>query len=423
MILAALKQKLENRFVRNMGWMGASELVIRLFRLLATVMIARLLTPHDYGLAAVVLTANEFVYVFTRNGIDAKLVQCDEKDLEALSNTGYWLNWLLSGALFLIQCALALPIAWFYGDLQIAAPLCVIAFVYLLVPIALVQSALIQRENRLKVLATSNAAQISADNVLTVVFALLGFGLWAIVLPKVLVAPIWVAINYFNHPWRAPKAFTCHRWREIVDFGKHVTGIELLSTLRNNVDYLLVGKFLGIEALGIYYFAFNAGLGLSLGLINAVNAALYPHLCAANRDLAVLKERYFEMLRTIARTAVPLILVQSALAPIYVPLVFGAKWGVAVPIVTLVCLSAVPRLFAAAASQLLRSLGRPEVDLQWNVVFTLILIAALFAGVQWGMLGVAFAVLIAHATAMPAFAIWSARRVFGHRSPFALDKA
>jgi teichuronic acid exporter len=93
----------QDRFIRNIGWMGLSELGIRLSRLVATVILARLLSPQDYGLAAIVLTAHEFIRVFTRNGIGDKLVQADASEIEDLCKTAYSLNWLLGIGLFTLQ--------------------------------------------------------------------------------------------------------------------------------------------------------------------------------------------------------------------------------------------------------------------------------------------------------------------------------
>jgi len=89
-IIKVIKGKFADRFLRNLGWLGLSQLFIRISRLVATVVLARLLTKEDYGLAALVLTTNEFVNVFTQNGIWAKLVQADTADLPKLCQTSYW---------------------------------------------------------------------------------------------------------------------------------------------------------------------------------------------------------------------------------------------------------------------------------------------------------------------------------------------
>jgi PST family polysaccharide transporter len=129
----------------------------------------------------------------------------------------------------------------------------------------------------------------------------------------------------------------------------------------------LVGRFLGIDALGLYYFAFNAGLGISLNVMNSFVWAMYPHLCSARGDLKQLQTRFFSGFKTIALVVVPLVLLQSSLAPFYVPIVFGQKWLAAIPILVLICLSALPRPFAIAASLLLQAVDKTHINLYWDL--------------------------------------------------------
>ena len=401
-----------SQFIRNLGWLGMSGGAIRVTRLLTTVILARFLSQYDYGLAAIVLTTNEFVRVFTRNGVGIRLIRAEAEELESLAQSAYWLNWAVFIGLFAIQCIAAFPLAWFYGDNQLILPICTMSIGLLLIPHGLVQVALIQRENRFKAIALVEMIQISTDNILSLILAIAGLGMWAIVLPKILVAPIWVIIILKNHSWRPKGKLTTKSWGELFRFGRSVLGVELLYTLRSNLDYLIVGKFLSIEALGIYYFAFNAGLGISLGIITSIKSALLPHLCNARDNLSQFRARYFSSLKTIALVIVPMVLLQSSLAPIYVPIVFGDKWINAIPVLMLICLSAIPRPFADSASQLLLAVNKPEIDLMWNILFTGLFAIALFVGVSWQSQGVAAAVLISHGICLPLFTIWATRYVF-----------
>ncbi len=412
MLINQLKQKFSSQFIRNVGWLGGAELANRIFRLGTTVTLARLLSPYDYGLVAIVLTTYEFTTVFTlRAGIGSKIIQADEQNLKIVCQTSYWLNWILCIALFIIQCAVAFPVAWFYHNNQVILPICVMSLVYLMLPIFAVQSALIQRENRLKILALCNAIQSFLSNIFTVIFALLGMKMWAVVLPIVLTTPVWIVINYKNHSWRPSVYSTLEQWQEIVRFAKNILGVELLNKVRGNLDYLLVGRFLGVDALGIYYFAFNAGLGISMNAINALTWSLYPHLCAARENFQQLKERYFSSLKTVALIVLPLVFLQSSLAPFYVPIVFGQKWVVAIPILILICLSAIPRPFGDAASMLLNSVDKSHINLYWNLIFTVIFAISLLVAVKWGILWVAATVLITHVIAIPIFTVWASRYV------------
>lgn len=405
-------KKFDSPFSRNLGWLGLSGGVIRVTRLITTVVLARFLTQHDYGLAAIVLTINDMVRVFTRNGIGTRLIQAPAEKIKVLAQSAYWLNWLICIGLCLLQCAASFPLAWFYRDQQLILPICVMAISLLLIPHGLVQAALIQRENRLKAIAMVEMIQFSTDNLLSLVFAIAGFGMWSIILPKLLVPPIWVYIMLKNHPWRPKFKFTSTGWGDLLSFGRNVLGVELLNNLRGNLDYLIVGRFLSIEALGIYYFAFNAGLGISMGIITSIKSALLPHLCDARDNMAHFKQRYYSSLKTITAIIVPMVILQSSLAPIYVPIVFGEKWIPAIPVLILVCLSAIPRPFADSASQLLIAVDKPQIDLIWNVFFTVLFSIGLLIGVRWQSVGVAATVLIIHAVCLPLFSLWATKYVF-----------
>jgi teichuronic acid exporter len=403
----------QDRFIRNIGWMGLSELGIRLSRLVATVILARLLSPQDYGLAAIVLTAHEFIRVFTRNGIGDKLVQADASEIEDLCKTAYSLNWLLGIGLFTLQGLGAFALATFYHNSSLTLPIILIGCTYLIYPLGMVQTALVRRENRLNVFSLTNLAQVVTDNVLTGVFALLGMGMWAIVLPKLLVAPIWVVMMYRYQSWRPIYGFTLQHWRRILGFGSRILGVEMLNTLRENIDYLLIGRLVGLEPLGVYYFAFNAGLGISLSAVNAMGVSMYSDLCDVRTNPLQVRTRFFRNLKTMTKVIIPLVLLQSSLAPVYVPLVFGAKWVErgAVPILILICLSALSRPFANAAAMLFRAVGSPEIDLRWNLFFTGALVVGILSGTVYGILGVAIAVMAVHLLLQPLYTVWAARRV------------
>lgn len=415
-LLERLRRRMpRDSFVRNIGWMGLGEVGIRVSRLLATVLLARLLTPEDYGVAAIVLMTTEFVRVFTRNGIGDKLVQADADEVSELCQTAWCLNWLIGIGLFVVQLGGSFAVARFYDNQRLILPIMLVGCTYLIYPLAMVQTALVRRENRLKIFSLTNLAQVVADNLLTGLLAVLGFGMWAIVLPKLLVAPVWVGMMLYHQRWRPRAVFTLERWRRILGFGSRILGVEMLNTFRENVDYLLIGRFIGMKALGVYFFAFNAGLGLSLSVINALGVSLYSDLCLVSSQPELLRQRFGRNLITISKVIVPIVLLQASLAPLYVPLVFGQKWvsAGAVPILVLICLSALSRPFANAASMLLRSVGLPQVDLIWNMAFTVVLTLGVLVGTGWGGLGVAAAVAVIHLGLQPLYLLLARRLVFG----------
>ncbi|MBW4545076.1 MAG: lipopolysaccharide biosynthesis protein [Symplocastrum torsivum CPER-KK1] len=407
MLVSKLKSLLSNPFIRNVGWLGGAELANRVFRLATTVTLARMFSSEDYGLMAVIYITFEFANVFTlRGGIGAKIVQADEENVKAIANTAYWLNWILCVAIFIIQCIAAFPIAHFYKNTQLILPLCTAALTYLMIPLFLVNTALLERENRLKVTAICNATQSFFSNTIIIILAVLDMGVWAIVFAMVFTTPVWIVISWMNHSWRPPKTFSLDMWQEVTTFGGNLLAIELVGKLRANIDYLIVGKFLGIDALGVYYFAFNAGLGISLNVINTFTSALFPYLCEVRSNTNQLRERFFSTLKKTSLIAIPLILLQASLAPFYVPIVFGQKWVTAIPILVVICLSALPLPVGNATYVLLNAVGKTHINLYWILTYTMIFGLFVLASVKWGIFWVAVSVLICQGLT-PIYHIWA----------------
>jgi O-antigen/teichoic acid export membrane protein len=401
------------RYIRNVGWLGAAELFNRIFRLGATVTLARVFSTEDYGLMAFIYTTFDIASVFTfRHGISAKIIQAEEKQLATIANTSYWLNWFMCIGIFLLQCAASFPIAYFYNNDKLILPLCASALVYLTFPLFMVNSAIIERENRLKVTAMCNVGQAFVSNIVIVALTLSGMGIWAIVLAMLLANPVWIFITWRYSDWRPPSKFDLQGWQEITNFGKNLLGVEILTKFRMNLDYLIVGKFLGVEALGMYFFAFNAGSGITTNVVYALNSALFPHLCEVRADQKQLRKQYYQSLKSNALILVPLVLLQSALAPFYVPVIFGKKWIPATPILIMICLSVIPRSFAWTASILLNSVNKTHISLYLDLIFTVIFAISILIAINWGIYWVAAAVLISHILVLPFMGIWATKQAF-----------
>lgn len=407
---ARIKEKLNSKFLNSLGWLGASEALVRLTRLLTAVVLARVLGPTEFGVAALVITVNELIRVFNRNGISAKIIQCSDNELDTICNTAYRVNFIFCISLFGLQLVLAYPIAQWYEVPELVPMLQVLALTYLLMPFGLVHAALVQREQNMKSAALVDGGQVAVDNVMTAALALMGLGAWAIVLPKFLTSPIWVLGYRKSYSWQPNSGFFIFdQWQNVFSFGKYYLGIETFKAIRLNVDNLIIGRLLGVEVLGLYYFAKNAGLGFSLTLTNSINTALYPNLCEVRENQIELARRFKTNLKQIAFIVIPLLSLQAGLAYWYVPLIFGEHWAHAVPVLALLCLSAIPRAFAESSSALMMSNERIKMDFNWNLIFTIFFVIFIFVGAIQSIGSVALAYLMVFVICCPAYTVWAWR--------------
>jgi O-antigen/teichoic acid export membrane protein len=413
MLATKLKYLLSGQLIRNIGWLGIAELINRVFRLGTTVTLARIFSPQDYGLMAVIYMTFELVTVFThRGGVAAKIIQADECEVKELAKTAYWLQWIVCISLFFLQCGASFFIAWFYDNQKLIPLLSVTALVYLLLPLCAIHLALIERENRLKIIAICNVAQSTISNTIVVVFCFLGIGVWSIVWAIIIAEFAWIFIAWKNCDWQPPNYFQLKEWPKIVNYSKNIVGIELLNKLRLNLDYLIIGRFLGMEQLGFYFFAFNAGSGITMNIVTNFMSALFPYLCAARESTQKLKQDYYKSLKTLALIVIPIVVLQSALSPWYVPIIFGEKWISAIPILILICLSVIPYTFKQASTWLLNAMDQTQVTLYFDVIFTVVFGIVILGVVDRGILVVAIAVLAIHVLVSFGFSLWTAKIVF-----------
>ncbi len=365
-----MKALLENPFVRNFSWMAAGELIVRISRLLTTLILARYLSQADYGLAALAIASAEIVRILASNGIGNLIVKSTEEKLTSISHSVFWANLGVGLTMFLIQWFGATFIGEFYSSSLLAEMLKVLAITHLIYPFAMVQFNLLQRASRMREASLIMAGTVAADNILSAVLVLGGMGIWGVVYAKIVAALIWVVTLTIREPWRPRLIFSREDFRSMRQYSRHVMFSEFLKNARNQVDLLILGRLLSAEVFGLYAFARNAGLGISLSITNGFNTALFPRLCDAMRDGADVVATYTNSLKIGLSLIAPLLLLQAFTAPIYVPIVFGEQWVAAAPLVTLLCLSALPRMLFESSSIYYRASDRISMESRIAVGFT-----------------------------------------------------
>ncbi|MBT8087912.1 MAG: oligosaccharide flippase family protein [Gammaproteobacteria bacterium] len=386
-------------FAANFAWLLGSEGLVRISRLGTAVVLARYLSPLEFGVAALAIASHELLRVLAQNGFALRLIREKDADVDRLSNTLYALNWLWAVPIFLVQCGASVAVARYFDAPELQPMLLALAVIYLAMPLGLTQMYRVQRAGRLKVTAWVDSGQIMIDNILTAVLAVAGFGAWAIVLPKILVIPIWIIGYRLADRWRFNRAYGFASFTRAFTETRGVLTSEVARSLRAQLDIFVIGRFLGTEALGLYFFARNSGLGISLAMLQAATHAMLPQLGEVARRFGhgdELRAESIRILRLILIVTLPIIAAQALLAPYYVPLVFGEQWLPAVPVLMLLCLSAVPRIAGESVTQLARATGRAHLDARWNVWSAPVFLIVVALGCNHGLLGTAVAVCAFH---------------------------
>ncbi len=374
--------------LRGLAAYGSAEIATRIVRLVTVVIIARRIDASMIGVAALALSLFEVIRVLANAGIGQQIIMAAPAQLAATCNRAHQLFWRWCGLVAVIQLAIAAGLHLLFGQAAAALMLAVLAGVYLAMPAGLVQIYLLMRAGRMSTTARIGATQTLLDHVLTMLLVLAWPSAWAIVLPKLLTAPIWTLLVRRAMPWRADPSAGTVSAAIFVAPAIGVLGTELATAARQQLDKLLIGALLGVKALGLYYFAFNAGLGITTAFVSAFGIVLFPLLAnaAAGIERAV---RYRQALLAGIGLFLPVTLAQVLLAPIYVPLVFGARWIDAAPLVSILGMAALPLVAAAATTAWLRADGRGGTDAIANTAAGAAALLGLAMGSSSGLAGAA----------------------------------
>ncbi len=398
-------------FARNLLALGLSDVAQRVSRLAVVVVVARYLEAEAIGLAAAAMAAADILKALTENGVNQRIIAAAPAEVEAACVTGHRIQTVWCLGLFALQLLFGAALWLCGGEGLTFLMIVVLAAEYLVMPAGLTQCALAMREGRLAQTAAIGGAQVVFANLLTALLALLIGGPLALVLPRLLAAPVWLIGMRRLRPWRAAPGVTGLPLAHFTGYGAAILGVELVKALRLQADKLVIGLMLGPELLGFYFLAFNAGLGLASSFANAFGVALFPWLCAATDRRLALRRALILSLVFLA----PVVVLQSLAAPWYVPLLFGARWQGLSEIVAILCLAAIPALIWTAAAQMLRAEGRPAVEFRVTLALAtaLILNTALMApfGLHATAIGyLAVATVTQLAAAWPALATLLPRR-------------
>jgi lipopolysaccharide exporter len=391
-LLATFSNKLpggapSKALLRGIGAFASAEFAVRLVRLLAVIVMAQRLSPEILGAAALALTIFELMRVLANIGVGQQIIAAPDALLEATCNSAHRIFWRWCACLTAVQLLVAAGVVIAFGDLATGGMVAILSLVYLTMPGGLVQCYLLMRGGKATITARIGASQTISDHILTACLVLAWPSPWSIILPKLLTAPIWLLSMRHAMPWRPTSDATVIPARALLGQAFAILASEIMVAVRTQADKLIIAALLGVQELGTYFFAFNAGIGLLSSIITAFGTLSFPMICGAQNSVE--RARLVRMLLGLAGlVVVPLVLLQMLLAPIYVPLVFGARWADAISLVATLCLAGIPITLATLASNYMRAQGAAHIDavasfLTSALALSGLALGAAFGGLQW----------------------------------------
>jgi PST family polysaccharide transporter len=356
----------------------------------ATSVMARLLTPQDYGLVGMVAFVTGFVSMYKDLGLAAATIQKKEISADQIS-TLFWVNVLLSFAIALLTAAIAPLVSWFYGEPRLTWITVVSAVGFIIGGLAVQHEALLRRQMRYFALAIISLISIATGYGVGIVMAWRGFDYWALVSSQLAVVATGTLLTVILCRWMPglPKRNT--GVRSMIKFGGNLTGFTTINYFSRNLDNLLIGRFWGAQQLGLYSRAYQL-MALPIDQINEpVSSVAVPSLSRLTDSPESYRRAYLRMLEKIALLTMPGVALMIVTSDWIIRIVLGEQWMGATQIFVLLGITALFQPIANTTGWLLISQGRTNHMLQWGFISGPIIMIAIVAGLPWGAVGVAVA--------------------------------
>lgn len=370
------------------AWIGVFRWTAQVVSWSAMLVVLRLLTPEDYGIASLALAIIAIAGVLSEFGLGTAVVALPELP-DQVARQLHGAACLLGLVVAATAAAVAPMVAGFYREPLLGPVIQVLSLVFLAEGVRLVPQAMLSRRLAYRAIGALDFLRAIATSLAVLLLAWMGKGYWALVLGNLLGA-VMISLAVTVQFGLMPRWPRLAELRTPFTYAWHIFAGRGAWMLYRNSDTLIAGRILGSTILGYYTMAGSVASLPGEKLGNVLTAATAPFFAAIQSDRSALRHYFLRVTEVLTLVLYPVLFGFMLVADLAVPLVLGEKWLPAVPVLRLLILFAAIQAVTTPVSQVLNVTGNTRVGMQTGLLALVILPPAFVAGgVLWGMLGIA----------------------------------
>lgn len=390
-------ESLTGTVVTSLKWSVSSRLIRDGTRLAIGILLARLLTPAEWGVAGMALIVVAFLSMLTDLGLPAALVQ-RVRITEADRSTLFWTSLALGFGVTLFAIAISGFVADFFGEPRVQALFAVASLTFAIYSLEKVPGTLLTRDLAFRSLELRQIAATFAGATVAFALAIAGAGAWAIIANAVATAAVSCTLLWMLTPWRPRFVFAWSSFRSMTGFGGMLLVSQLLTYFQLNMDKLLIGRYLGAAPLGNYQFSTQLMFTPIGNVAYPLQGVLFPVLATIQLDHERLTATWLRGKRLAVAIMAPLFMTLLVVAPDFIPTVFGPKWDAAIPVLQILCLGGIAHSLSTLNWNLLMVRDKLGTLFRLTLLITATVVVAVTTAIAFGagIVGVAAAFSTAH---------------------------
>ena len=358
------------------------------------IILARLLTPYDYGCIGMLSIFMVVAESFIDGGFGAALIQKKRPTQEDYSTIFYW-NLGMAVVMYAILFFCAPAIARFYKIPLLCSVLRVQGLILFIYAFNIIQKNQLRKTLNFKILSIVTITTSLVSLGITIFLAYKGFVVWALVIQHLLMAAIPALVFWFYLKWRPSLVFSWKSFKELFSFGFYMFLTHMLNSFGQQIQGLLIGKMYNPTTMGYYSKAHSVEKLASSSVSSVMIQVTYPLYAEAQDNKQMMINMLKRITMTLSYLTLPIMFILILLAkPIFV-LLYSERWLSSVPYFQVLCLAGLANCLMSVNVQTISAIGKSKVMFVWTVVKRVVGIGAIVIGLLlFGMKGLLVGVII-----------------------------
>lgn len=379
-----MSDSLKSKTVKGVVWSSIERFSTQGVQFLIMIIMARLLTPKDYGLIGMLAIFLAVAQSLIDSGFSQALIRKqDRTDVD--NSTVFYFNIVVSSALYLILFIAAPFVADFYNQPELTSVMRVVCLGVILNSLAVVQRALLTVRIDFKTQAKASLSAAVISGCIGIVLAYCGFGVWSLVVQQLLNLSVNTLLLWIFSKWRPIAVFSWKSFHELFAFGSKLLASGLLDTLYRNIYPIVIGKLFSASSLGHYTRAQQFSEFPSSNVTGIIQRVTYPILCGIQDETERLEAVYRKFLKLSAFIISPLMIGMSAVARPFIDIVLGTQWGFCGQLLQIICFAMMWYPIHAINLNLLQVKGRSDLFLRLEIIKKILGITVLCITAPFGL--------------------------------------
>ena len=379
-----MSDSLKSKTVKGVVWSSIERFSTQGVQFLIMIIMARLLTPKDYGLIGMLAIFLAVAQSLIDSGFSQALIRKqDRTDVD--NSTVFYFNIVVSSALYLILFIAAPFVADFYNQPELTSVMRVVCLGVILNSLAVVQRALLTVRIDFKTQAKASLSAAVISGCIGIVLAYCGFGVWSLVVQQLLNLSVNTLLLWIFSKWRPIAVFSWKSFHELFAFGSKMLASGLLDTLYRNIYPIVIGKLFSASSLGHYTRAQQFSEFPSSNVTGIIQRVTYPILCGIQDETERLEAVYRKFLKLSAFIIFPLMIGMSAVARPFIDIVLGTQWGFCGQLLQIICFAMMWYPIHAINLNLLQVKGRSDLFLRLEIIKKILGITVLCITAPFGL--------------------------------------